>query len=137
MGKGTSTEKATHAENDQEKKLVKKACIATVNAFADREHAKICQILPCLPLDQKLTERNHTALHKICSMQIANQNDRHFVKKIIELFKKEMNKGKRLNINMKDRFGFTPLMLSTASQNILAIDFLLDPSHPIPLKVDD
>ena len=137
MAKGAPTEKATKAENDQEKKLVKKACIATVNAFADREHTKIWQIIPCLPLDQKLTERNHTALHKICSMQIANQTDRNFVKKIIELFWKEMKKGKRLYINMKDRFGFTPLMLSTASQNSLAIDFLLDSQHPNPLKVDD
>ena len=42
-----------------------------------------------------------------------------------------------MNINVKDRFGSTPLMLSTASQNSLAIDFLLDPQHPNPLKVDD
>ena len=118
-------------------KLVKKACIAIVNAFSDREHAKINQILPCLSLDQKLTPRHHTALHKICSMQIITLPDRNFVKKIIELFWKEIKKGKRMNINLKDKFGYTPLMFATASQNSLAIDFLLDEQHKVPLKVDD
>ena len=65
-GKGAPTEKATHAKTNEEKKLLLKACIATVNAFADRDHTKICKIIPCLPLDLELTEQKHTALHLIC-----------------------------------------------------------------------
>ena len=102
---------------EEQKKLVDQASIATTNAFSDLDTRKVNLIVPCLPVNHAITNRGWTCLHKACTKESETEEAQNFIKATCNLLWEEFEHRRIYDINKRDSFGKTPLIIAAAVQN--------------------